>query len=93
MEPEDLTTLSLERINELIDEAGITVNIDSAQFTQLNASNEAQYILSYHSDLFNQTVTNHAFVDIDLQGDIRIRVNDLEEGDLNLRRDVPVEEN
>lgn len=90
---EDLTTLSLERINELIDEAGITVDIITAEFNQTNASNEAQYTLTYYSSVFDQVVTNHAFVDIDLQGDTRIQLNDLEEGELNLRSDTPVEEN
>jgi hypothetical protein len=90
---EDLTTLSLERINELMDEAGITNEISSAEFTQVNASNEAQYTLTYYSPIFKQEVTNHAFVDIDLQGDTRIRMKELEEGELNLRSDMPVEEN
>jgi len=46
---EDLTTLSLARINELMDEAGITNEISSVEFTQVNASNEAQYTLTYYS--------------------------------------------
>lgn len=87
---EDLTTLSLARINELMVDAGITFTATAASFVQTNASDEAQYQVNYFSDTRNEDVANHVFVDFDLQDDIRLQMYDIDEGDLNLRVEVEV---
>lgn len=86
---EDLTALSLARIDELTVDAGFDVTMQTSKFIQMNASNEAQYEVTYYSNVFNKVLSNHAFVDFDAQDDIRLRMTDLEEGELNLRSDTP----
>lgn len=88
MSVENIEELSLARLNELMDEAGHdTVELLSATFTELNASNEAQYEVTYDSPVTGGVVTNHLYVDVDLQDDTRLMFNPIAEGDLNLRRD------
>tara|TARA_B110000503_G_scaffold115261_1_gene173482 strand:- start:742 stop:1026 length:285 start_codon:yes stop_codon:yes gene_type:complete len=89
---EDLTALTIEEINGLIDEAGYGVEVSASSFIQINASNEAQYQLTYFSTVAGQIVVNHAFVDVDLQGDVRLKMSDIGEGDMNLRNETPPEE-
>jgi len=84
---ENIEELSLARMNELMDEAGHdTVELLSAAFTELNASNEAQYEVTYDSPVTGGIVTSHLYVDVDLQGDTRLMFNPISEGSLNLRR-------
>lgn len=75
----DLSTLSVGQINWLIEEAGSNIEADEARFIQLNASDEYQYEITYDSPQALNYVTNHVFVDIDLQGDPRLIINDLDE--------------
>jgi|TARA_B110000908_G_scaffold142650_1_gene170969 hypothetical protein len=85
--PENVQTLSLTRINELMVEAGHeTIEILTATFVEVNASNEAQYQVTHFSPVTSGNVQNHVFVDIDLQGDTRLLFNPIEEGELHLRR-------
>ena len=76
---EDLTTLTLERIQELVAEAGSALSITDAKFVQVNASDEAQYEVTYWSPALGKNTTNHAFVDIDPDGDTRLFINDFDE--------------
>ena len=74
--PENVQTLSLTRINELMVEAGHeTIEILTATFAEVNASNEAQYEVTHFSPVTSGNVKNHVFLDIDIQ-----------EGELWLRR-------
>ena len=85
--PENVQTLSLTRINELMVEAGHeTIEILTATFAEVNASNEAQYEVTHFSPVTRGNVKNHVFVDIDLQGDTRLLFNPIQEGELWLRR-------
>ena len=43
----DLTTLNLEQINWLIDEAGSELTALSVNFVEVNASDEAHYKITY----------------------------------------------
>ena len=84
-----MENLTLEQIKSLLTEAGIGITAIEASFLQINASNEGQYLVTHFSNVFDKNVTNHAFVDYDIDGDMRIRMNDLEPGDLNERRGSP----
>lgn len=86
MPAEDLTSLSLERLNELMVEMGETVTLLSSTFLELNASDEAQYEVTHFSAVTGGNVKNHVFVDFDLQGDVELVFNDIEDGDMWLRR-------
>lgn len=87
MSVENIEELSLARLNELMEEAGHdTIELLSSTFLELNASNEAQYEVTYDSPVTGGVVTSHVFVDIDLQGDTRLAFHPIAEGDLNLRR-------
>ena len=87
MPAENIEELSLSRLNELMEEAGHEVyELLSSTFLELNASNEAQYEVTYDSPVTGGIVTSHVFVDIDLQEDTRLNFNPIAEGDLNLRR-------
>jgi len=86
MPAEDLTSLSLERLNELMVEMGETVTLLSSTFLELNASDEAQYEVTHFSAVTGGNVKNHVFVDLDLQGDVELVFNDIEDGDMWLRR-------
>lgn len=77
----DLSTLSVEQINELIADAGSAVQVDSANFIQLNASDEYQYEVTYYSVVTESNVTNHVFIDIDIDGDPRLQIDDLDPED------------
>jgi len=74
----DLTTLTLEQINEMIVDAGSDVVATDAKFIQINASDEAQYEVTYFSNVVNETITNHVFIDIDPDGDPRLQINDFD---------------
>ena len=74
----DLSTLTVEQINELIADAGEAIQVDTAKFIQLNASDEYQYEVTYYSVVTESEVTNHVFVDIDIDGDPRLTINDLD---------------
>lgn len=79
----DLAALTIDQINYLLDDAGEDIVVDSAQFVQLNASDEYQYEVTYDSPVANTNVTNHVFIDLDDDDDPRITINDLaEEEDL-----------
>lgn len=79
----DLSSLTVEQINWLIGEAGETIEVDEARFLEVNASDEHQYEVTYESVTALSYVTNHAFVDFDLQGDPRLVIHDMvEEEDL-----------
>jgi len=73
----DLTSLTVEQVNWLIGEAGETIEVDGVRFLELNASNEYQYEVTYESVGAQTYVVNHAFVDIDLQGDPRLMIQDM----------------
>lgn len=77
----DLSTLSVEQINELIADAGSAVQVDTANFVQLNASDEYQYEVTYYSVVTESNVTNHVFIDIDIDGDPRLQIDDLDPED------------
>jgi len=74
----DLTTLTLEQINEMIVEAGSAIVATDAKFIQVNASDEAQYEVTYWSPVVEETITNHVFIDIDIDGDPRLQLNDFD---------------
>jgi hypothetical protein len=74
----DLSTLTLEQINEMIVDAGSDVVATDAKFIQINASDEAQYEVTYFSPVVNENITNHVFVDIDPDGDPRLQINDFD---------------
>lgn len=77
----DLSALTVDQINFLIEEAGENITVDEARYLGTNASNEFQYEVTYNSPGANAYVTNHAFVDFDLQGDPRLVINDLDQED------------
>lgn len=74
----DLTTLTLEQINEMIVDAGSDVVANDAKFIQINASDEAQYEVTYWSSVVERTITNHVFIDIDPDGDPRLQIDDFD---------------
>lgn len=79
----DLSSLTVEQVNWLIEEAGETIEVDGVRFLAINASDEYQYEVTYESVGAQAYVTNHAFVDFDLQGDPRLVMFDMvEEEDL-----------
>jgi len=82
---EDLTALTLDQINELSTDAGFPQEILTCSFNEVNASNEYQYNISYFSTIREEVVIDHAFVDIDAQGDVRLAMAEIGLGDLNLR--------
>jgi len=82
----DLTTLNLEQINWLIDEAGSELTALSVNFVEVNASDEAHYKITYFSVPQDGNVEDNVFVDFDLQGDPRAQINEVEAGDMWLRR-------
>ena len=82
---EDLTALTLDQINELSTDAGFPQEILTCSFNEVNASNEYQYNISYFSTIREEVVIDHAFVDLDAQGDIRLAMAEISLGDLNLR--------
>jgi hypothetical protein len=87
MTTENLETLTLTRLNELMVEAGHeTIELLSSSFTELNASGEAQYEVTHFSPVVDGVAQNHVFVQFDLQDDIMLTFNPIEEGDLWLRR-------
>lgn len=87
MTTENLETLTLARLNELMVEAGHeTVELLSSSFLEMNASDEAQYNVTHFSPVVDGVAQNHVFVEFDLQGDITLMFNPIEEGDMWLRR-------
>lgn len=74
----NLQELSVGQINWLIGEAGSNIVVDEVRFIGTNASSEFQYEVTYDSEQAGSYVVNHAFVDIDLQGDPRLVINDLD---------------
>jgi len=82
---EDLTALTLDQINELSTDAGFPQEILTCSFNEVNASNEYQYNISYFSTIREEVVIDHAFVDLDAQGDVRLAMAEIGLGDLNLR--------
>ena len=80
----DLTTLTLDQINWLMDDSGYeNIEIEESRFLEINASDEAQYEVIYNSPGAGTLVTNHAFVEFDPDGDPRLSIYDLvEEEDL-----------
>ena len=74
----DLSALTVDQINYLIAEAGEDIVVDGARYLGMNASNEFQYEVTYNSVGAGAYITNHAFVDFDLQGDPRLIINDLD---------------
>tara|TARA_B110000259_G_scaffold186964_1_gene239591 strand:+ start:5689 stop:5991 length:303 start_codon:yes stop_codon:yes gene_type:complete len=82
---EDLAALTLDQINELSTDAGFPQEILTCSFNEVNASDEYQYNISYFSPIREEVVINHAFVDLDLQGDVRLSMAEISLGDLNLR--------
>lgn len=77
----DLTALTVAQINELLDDAGSEIIVDGATYIGRNASDEYQWEVTYNSPQSNTYVTNHAFVDVDLDGEPFIALNDLVEED------------
>ena len=67
-----LTVLTLEEINALLIANGEDGGVDSAVFVQINASNEAQYDLTYFDDVSQQNVTFTAFIFYDVDNNIQI---------------------
>jgi len=87
MSVENIQDLSLTRLNELMGEAGHeTYELLSSTFIGINASEEAQYEITYDSPVTGGIVTTHVLVDIDLQEDTRLMFSPIVDGDLNLRR-------
>lgn len=87
----DLSSLSIEQVNWLIDESGnSSLNAITCSYVGLNASAEFQYEITHNSTNTNTVVQNHVFVDLDLQGDPRLQIMDIEDGDLHLRSEVEV---
>lgn len=74
----NLAELSTGQINWLIAEAGSDIVADESRFLEQNASDEYQYEVMYDSPQANTYVTNHAFVDLDLQEDPRLVIYDLD---------------
>jgi len=75
----DLTDLSVGQINWLIGEAGELMEVDDKVYLGLNASDEHQYEVSYFSAIANTYITNHAFINVDIDGDPVLSINDFEE--------------
>ena len=75
----DLSALTVDQINELIADSGSAIQVEEARFIQLNASDEYQYEVIHYSAGASALVTNHAFIDIDIDGDPRLVINDLDE--------------
>lgn len=71
-----LTVLTLSEINQLVEDAGSSIVLDDAKFNQLNASNEAQYEVTYFSAAADKNVTDHVFISYDSNGGIRLQIND-----------------
>jgi hypothetical protein len=67
-----LDNLTLDEINALLIDAGETVQVTSARFIQINASNEAQYIVTY-----GEGRENHVFV-YDLDGTTELSFSDFD---------------
>jgi hypothetical protein len=74
----DLTTLTIADLNELIDNAGSEVVVDSATYVGINASDEYQWEVTYFSPQANTNVTNHVFIAYDLDGDPFLSIYDLD---------------
>jgi hypothetical protein len=62
----------------MIVDAGSDVVATDAKFIQINASDEAQYEVTYFSPVVNENITNHVFVDIDPDGDPRLHIDDFD---------------
>ena len=77
----DLTSLSVGQINWLIGEAGELMEVDSRTYLGLNASDEHQYEVTYFSAVANTYVSNHAFIELDADGDPVLSIFDLDEED------------
>lgn len=85
----NLSTLTVDNVNWLIEEAGSPIRVDSVTFIQINASDEHQYEVDYNSPDYGP-VTNHVFIDIDEDGDPRAQIDDLgDEFDLDLSDNPP----
>ena len=67
-----MENLTVAEINQLLVDAGSTVVVETATFEQINASNEASYLVTYNGK------QNHAFVK-ERDGLYRISLNDLVE--------------
>lgn len=57
------TNLTLEEINSLLDRTGKNIVAEAATYVQVNASNQAQYEITYSGGL-----TDHIFVVQDAEG-------------------------
>lgn len=77
----DLTTLTIADINELIDNAGSDVVVDGATYIGRNASDEYQWEVTYFSSQANTNVTNHVFIDHDIDGDPVLQIDDMDPED------------
>lgn len=86
----NLEELDLDQVNWLLDEAGEPMTANTSVFVQVNASDEAQYELTYWSDTANTLITNHAFVEFDDDGDPVINIFDF--GDEELIEEAPEED-
>jgi len=68
---------TLEEINQMLVDAGESVQATSARFIQINASNEGQYEVTYGEGL-----TNHIFVYIlDGEYELSFAEFDVDDGD------------
>ena len=74
----DLTTLTVDQINWLLEEGSYGIEVDWCEYVQVNASNEYQYNVTYNSSRAGEYVSNHAFVHIDAQGDPVLIINDMD---------------
>jgi|TARA_B110000977_G_scaffold200978_1_gene293452 hypothetical protein len=90
---ENLSTLSVARLNELMVLEGHEEVILTATYGEINASDEHLYSVTHNStfaDGRTEEVLNHVFVNFDLQGDVKLSMADIDEGELNLRVAVEV---
>lgn len=65
----DATVLTLEDINQLLVEAGSDVVATSSSFVQINASNEAQYLITHAGG------EDHVFISQDALYNFHLMIN------------------
>lgn len=73
-----MDNLTIDEINQLLIDAGETVQVDSIEFIQINASDEAQYAVTY-----GEGRVNHVFV-YELDGTYEISFADFGDDDETL---------
>lgn len=72
-----MNNFTLEEINQMLVDAGESIEATNARFIQINASNEAQYEVTY-----GEGRTNHIFVYIlDGEYELSFAEFDIDEGD------------